>query len=147
MRIAVLLVAGLLVTVMAGCTSVTPVPIRAGDVCEECNRQIQDVKVAAEIAPPAGKLALKFRTVSCMARYLHEHGDVPGEIYVTDHESGRLIMARSAVFVKGVIDDNTKEKGYFAFGEVKSAMAFTKKNGGSATDWPAIRQRVTAGAD
>jgi nitrous oxide reductase accessory protein NosL len=144
MRIAVLPMAALLVAVVAGCTSTTPVPIRAGDVCEYCGQAIQDVKIAAEIAPPAGKLALKFRTVSCMAKYLKEHGTVAGDMYVTDYDTGRLIMARSAVFVKGVIDNNTMEKDYYAFGDVKSAVAYTKKNGGSVIDWPGVRQTVTA---
>ncbi len=145
MRTAVLLVVGLFLAVMVGCSSVTPVPIRAGDVCEECSQPIQNVQIAAEIVPPAGNLALKFRTVSCVARYLHEHGDTPGTVFVTDYKTGRLIEARLAVFVKGQIDENTKALDYYAFGDVKSAVAFAKKNGENVTDWPAIRQVVVAG--
>lgn len=144
MRIAVLLVAALLVTVVAGCSSMAPVPIRAGDTCEYSGETIQNVKFAAEIATPAGKLPLKFRTVSNLAKYLEKHGDIRGEMYVTDYGTGRLIMARSAMFVKGVIDDNTMEKGYYAFGDVKSAVAFTKKSGGSVIDWPGVKQEVAA---
>jgi hypothetical protein len=36
----------------------------------------------------------------------------------------------------------SKELGYYAFSTVTSAVAFSKKSGGSATDWPAILQRV-----
>lgn len=147
MRTTALLVALVVAASLCGCSSVKPVAIRTGDRCESCNRPIVDVKIAAEIASPAGSLPLKFRTVSCAARYLHEHGQVPGEVFVTDYDSGRLIMARTAVFVKGVIDENTKEQSYFAFGDVKSALAFAKQHGGSTADWPGIRQQVAAGAN
>ena len=139
--------AGFFLAVIVSCSSVTPVSIRAGDVCESCRRPIENVKIAAEIVPPAGQLPLKFRTVSCMARYLHEHTDTQGEAYVTDYATSRLIQVRSAVFVKSEIDPNTKELDYFAFGEVRAAVEFGKKIGGTATDWPAIRQRVAAGAN
>ncbi len=147
MRRAGALVAGFFLAVIWGCSSYTPVAIRAGDVCESCRQQIQDVKIAAEIVQPAGQLPLKFRTVSCMARYLHEHGDTPGEVYVTDYATNRLIQARSATFVKSEINPDTKELGYYAFGDVRAAVEFGKKNHGSPTDWPSIRQRVQAGAD
>ncbi len=144
MRTAVPLVVGVCLLVIVSCSTVTPVAIRAGDICEGCRRPIQNVKIAAEIVPPAGSLPMKFRTVSCLARYLHEHGDTAGQVYVTDYQNGRLIQARSAIFVKSEIDENTKELGYYAFSTVTSAVAFSKKSGGSATDWPAIRQRVAA---
>jgi hypothetical protein len=142
MRTAVPLVVGVFLLVIVSCSSVAPVVVRAGDICDGCRRPIQNVKIAAEIVPPAGSLPMKFRTVSCLARYLHEHGDTPGEVYVTDYENGRLIQARSAIFVKSEIDENTKELGYYAFSTVTSAVAFGRKSGGSATDWPAIRQRI-----
>ena len=147
MRRAGALVAVIFLASVLGCSSVAPVTIRAGDVCESCRRPIDNVKIAAEVVPPAGKMPLKFRTVSCMARYLHEHSDIQGEVFVTDFATDRLIQARSAVFVKSEIDPNTKELDYFAFGDVKAAVEFGKKNGATATDWPGIRQRIGAGTD
>ena len=147
MRRAGALVAVFFLAVIVGCSSVTPVAIQVGDVCESCRRPIQNLKIAAEIVTPAGQLPLKFRTVSCMARYLKEHTDTQGEVFVTDYTTSRLIQARSAVFVKSEIDTNTKELDYYAFGDVRAAVEFGKKSGGSATDWPAIRQRVAAGSN
>jgi hypothetical protein len=147
MRRAGALVSGFFLAIIIGCSSVTPVSIRAGDICDSCRRTIENVKIAAEIVPPPGHMPLKFRTVSCMARYLHEHTDTQGEVFVTDYATTRLIQARSAVFVKSEIDPNTKELDYFAFGDVRAAVEFGKKIGGTATDWPAIRQRVAAGAN
>ncbi len=147
MRRAGALVAGFILAFAVGCSSVRPVEIRAGDVCDSCRRPIENVKIAAEIVPPAGQLPLKFRTVSCMARYLHEHGSTQGEVFVTDYSTGRFIQARSAVFVKSEINPNTKELDYFAFGDVRAAVEFGKQSGGSATDWPAIRQRIAVGSN
>lgn len=148
MRTAVPLVVGFLLSVILSCSSVTPVPIRTGDICEGCRRAIDNVKIAAEIVPPAGRLPLKFRTVSCMARFIHEHGNNDGAVFVTDYENGRLIQARSAIFVKSEIDANTKALDYYAFRDVKSAVAFGKKTGGSSSDWPSIlKQAASAGAD
>jgi hypothetical protein len=149
MRTAVpLVVVGSFLLIIQSCSSVTPVAIRAGDICEGCRRTIDNVKIAAEIVPPAGRLPLKFRTVSCMARYVHEHGNTDGVVIVTDYENGRLIQARSAIFVKSEIDDNTKALDYYAFRDVKSAVAFAKKTGGSSSDWPSILKQVaSAGAD
>jgi hypothetical protein len=145
MRTAVSLVAGLILLVVLSCSSVTPVAIRSGDICEGCRRTIDNVKIAAEIVPPAGHLPLKFRTVSCLARYIHEHGNTDGAVYVTDYTSGKLIQARSAVFVKSEIDEHTKVLDYYAFRDVKTAVAFKNKTGGSASDWPSILKRAATG--
>lgn len=146
MRTAVPLVGGIFLLMVASCSSVTPVPIKAGDICESCRRPIQNVRIAAEVVPAAGRLPMKFRSVSCMARFLHAHADTNGVPLVTDYSSGKLIRARSAVFVRSEIDENTKELDYYAFGDVKAAVEFGKKTGGSATDWPAIMQRIRGGA-
>jgi hypothetical protein len=144
MRTVVPLVVALFLCVTVSCSSVTPVAIRSGDLCEGCRRVIQNVKIAAEIVPPNGRLAMKFRTVSCMARYIHEHGNTGGVVFVTDYENERLIEARSAIFVRSEIDENTKELDYYAFKDVPSAVAFGRKTGGSSADWPAILKRIAA---
>ncbi len=143
MRTAVPLVVGFFLLGLVGCSSVSSVPIRAGDICENCRRPIQNVKVAAELVPPGG-LALKFRTVSCLAKYLNHRQDAAGGIFVTDFSTGRLIGPQSAIFVKSEINENTKELDYYAFGSVSSALAFEKEHGGSATDWPSIVRRIAA---
>ena len=146
MRTAVPLGVGLILLVTLSCSSVTPVAVRTGDICDGCRRTIDNVKIAAEIVPAAGRLPLKFRTVSCMARYVHEHGNLDGEVFVTDFDSGRLIPARTATFVRSEIDENTKTLDYFAFRDFKAAVAFGKKTGGSSSDWPSILKRASAEA-
>ena len=144
MRTVVPVVVGSFLLAIVSCSSVTPVPIRAGDICEGCRRPIQNVKIAAEVVPPAGRLALKFRTVSCMARYLHGHGSTEGTVFVTDYQNGRFIQARSAIFVKSEIDENTRELDYYAFSDVSSAVAFGRKTGGTSIDWPGVVKVIAA---
>jgi hypothetical protein len=86
---------------------------------------------------------MRFRTASCIARYVHEHGNADGVVCVTDDETGRLIQARSAIFVKSETDENTKALDSYAFRDAKAAVAFGKKAGGSSSDWPSILQ-ITA---
>jgi hypothetical protein len=143
MRTARSLVIGLALLPLVACSSATPVAIRAGDVCESCRRPIQNVRIAAEIVP-TGRLALKFRTVSCLARYVNQHQGANDAMFVTDYPTGRMIRVQAAIFVKSEIDQNTKELDYFAFNDVPSAVAFGKKVGGTAVDWPAIVKRVGA---
>jgi hypothetical protein len=147
MRTAVLLVGGLFLTVLVACSSAAPVAIRSGDICDETHQPIQNVKLAAEIVTSSGQ-ALKFRTVSAMAQYLHEHAAVPGgTLFVTDYPTGQLIPVETAIFVKGQIDDNSKALDYYAFGNVKAAVAFGDKTGESTTDWPSVRENVATGTD
>lgn len=128
--------------VAAACSSVRPVAIRAGDVCENCRQTIVDTSLAGEILEPNG-LALKFKTVRCMAKYLHEHRVNVAEIFVTDFTSKRLVSARRAVFVPAEVQGSTVRE-YHAFSDVKSAVAFAREKQASPVDWPSVMQTVAA---
>lgn len=144
MRTAVALGIGLLAAGVVACSSVAPVPIRQGDLCEGTNQRIQDVRIAAEILPTGGRPALKFCTVSAMAKYLEDHASVSATILVTDYPTGRLIPVETAVFVNAPVGHATKDLAYYAFDNVKAAVAFGQKNGEAPTDWPAIREQAAA---
>jgi hypothetical protein len=142
MRTAVPLFVGL--AVVLGCSSLRPVAITTSDVCESCKRVITNTKVAAEIVKPNG-LAQKFRTVTCMVRYINQH-PAEGGVFVTDYQSGRFLSPRSAVFVKAEIDDSTRESNYLAFRDVATAVEFARKRGTSPVDWASVlRQTAAAG--
>ncbi len=128
---------------IAGCASVTPVPIRAGDVCAGCRQAITETKLAAE-AIDSGGVVLKFRTTTCMARFLNGKTDKMQGLFVTDYPSGRFIRAQSATFVHHVINPNTNEKDYAAFGDVREAVEFGKKQQSSPVDWLAIQRFTSA---
>ena len=48
MRRAGALVSGFFLAIIIGCSSVTPVSIRAGDICDSCRRTIENVKIAVK---------------------------------------------------------------------------------------------------
>ncbi len=141
MRTAVPLVVGLLL--LAACSSVRPVAIKSGDICEGCRRAIDNPKIAAEIVNPSG-VAMKFRRVSCMAKYLNDHTDKPAGIFVTDYRSGTFIPAQSAMFVRAQVDENTRELDYYAFEDVQPAVDFSKEHGASPVDWLSVMKRIAA---
>jgi len=128
---------------LAACSSVTPVAISAGDLCHGCGRAITNVKIAAETIDTAGR-ALKFHAVGCMARYLTQHPEPPRGVFVTDFPSGRMIRAQNAVFVRALVDAETRERDYFAFADVRTAVEFGKEHSASPVDWFVIMQQTAA---
>lgn len=142
MRTALTLVVVLLVA--AACSSIRPVAIKAGDICEDCHQAILNTKVAAEIVEPNG-LAMKFKTVSCMARFASRRQNEGAALFVTDYQTGKLFPVHRAVFVRGEIDPDTRALDYVAFSDVRPAVEFARVNGSSPVDWPQIVQRVASG--
>lgn len=141
MRTAVPVVVGLFIVL--ACSSLKPVAINTGDICENCRRAIINTKVAAEVVEPNG-LAMKFRTVSCMAKFMEQHPAEGSGVFVTDFHTGRFVPATSAVFVKAPLDDGTNERDYVAFRDVASAVEFGRTNGSSPVDWPSVMKQTAA---
>jgi hypothetical protein len=124
--------------VAAGCSSLKPVPIAAGDVCFNCRRVINEPAMAAEMVEKSG-LAFKFRTVGCMARYLKAHPEAQGVLYVTDNSTKRLIKASTAAFVPTVIVEGYKKTpDYIAFGTDKEAREAAAREKSEPRDWKAV---------
>ena len=132
-----LLVAASLLAV--GCSSVKPLPIVVGDRCFNCQRPIDDVKVAAEAISEGGH-AFKFRTAGCMARFMAAHkGDSYKGMFVADYTTGKLIPASKATFAKIAINPTiSSEKDYVGFGSAKAAGDAAGKQGGVALEWDAL---------
>lgn len=122
-----------------GCSSVKPLPIVVGDRCFNCQRPIDDIKVAAEAIDEGGH-AFKFRTPGCMARFMAERkGDTYKGVFVADYTTGKLIPASSASFAKIAINPTTSsEKDYVGFGSAKAAGEAAGKEGGAALEWDAV---------
>jgi hypothetical protein len=139
MRTAAILALALLV---CACGSLTPVPVKAGDVCETCKKQIADVRFAGEAITQQG-VVLKFRTPECLAIYVRQHPDAIAAKFVTDYTSGRFIRPEAATYVRTVIDENTRERAYAAFAQVSDAVKFGKDHLSSPIDWLMI-QRMSA---
>ena len=136
-------ISAVVVLAMVGCSSLRPLPIRAGETCFGCRQVIVEPKLAAEIVDASGH-AYKFRTVECMAKYLANHPDEDlAGVWVTDYNSGRFVAARNATFVRGGIDETRMERNYFAFRSATEAAAFAADRTSTAVDWPTVLRRVS----
>jgi hypothetical protein len=125
------------------CSSVTPVTITAGEICRGCGRPIADVRLAAATVDAAGQV-LKFHSVGCAAKYLGEHPGAAPTVLVTDYQTGRMVRAQTATFVRAVIDASTHERDYYAFAKVGDAIEFGKAREVSPIDWFAIMAQTAA---
>ena len=121
-----------------GCSSVKPLPVVVGDRCFDCQRPIDDIKLAGEMIDEGGH-AFKFRTPGCLAKYLAAH---PGEhykgLFVTDYNTGKFIPASRATFARITINPASLEKDYAAFGSDSTAAEMAKKEGGSTLEWEGV---------
>ncbi len=130
-----------LVLVACACSSVSPVPIVAGDRCEGCKKEIMDVKFAGEAITQQG-VVLKFRTPECLATYVRDHASTIAAKFVTDYQTGRMIRPENATYVRTLLDENTREMTYAAFLQVSEAVRFGKDRVSSPVDWLMILNTV-----
>jgi hypothetical protein len=130
MRAAAILALALLV---CACGGFSPQPIRAGDICETCKKQILDVKFAGEVITKQGAV-LKFRTPECLAAYTRANPDIQVK-FVTDYSTTRMIRPESAMYVRTMLDENTREMTYAAFSQVGDATKFAKDQMSTPHDW------------
>jgi len=126
------LYASLIVAVVAGCASVAPAKVQAGDSCYRCHRVIQDTRLAAEIMEQGGQIATSypFRTAGCLAKYLKaKPAGTSSTIYVTDYQTGHMLEVGSAWFVPTTLtsaDGKKSEPDVVAFGSREDASNFRK---------------------
>jgi hypothetical protein len=128
---------------LTACSSVTPVTITAGEICDGCGRPIADVKLAAATVDASGQV-LKFHSPGCAAQYLADHPGTSPTVLVTDYQTGRMVRAQTATFVRAVIDTTTRERDYYAFANVRDAIEFGKAREVSPIDWFAIMAQTAA---
>ena len=141
-------VAGLAVVMaalgVAGCSSVKPVAITAGEVCYRCQRVIEEPKMATELLDENGQ-ARKFKTPACLATFLKDNPNEKAHIYVTDYVSGELFPVQTALFVRIKLAQGEKvERDFVAFKKLADAKAAAELNASNAVDWAAVRAHVNA---
>ena len=134
-----------LALVCAACSSLTPLPVQAGDTCYRCRRVIADRTLAAEIIDADG-YALKFRTAGCLAQYLDQHAGQVRGIFVTDYSRGKMVRAEQAMFVRAEIDPLTHEMDYLAFTSVTDAVRHGRTQHSTPVDWLRVRSQIRVAA-
>jgi len=123
----------------SACSSVTPFPIRTGDVCFRCRRVISDERLGAETV--GGGLASKFRAPACLAKYLADHPNDTSAVFVTDYASGRFLPASRAFFVP-TTDRNTGERDYMAYKDRAAAGAEAFSRRVATVTWAAVLEQA-----
>lgn len=121
----------------ASCGGIKPLEVNAGDLCYRCRRVILEPRMAAEMIDPSS-LAFKFRTTGCLAKYLNDHPNEKGTLFVTDFPSGRMMGPELATFVPMIVDENTNERDYRAFLRKSEADAFAKTTKTTPVDWKTV---------
>jgi hypothetical protein len=133
-------VSGFALLSLASCSSVAPVKVTAGDQCFRCRRTIVDERVAGEMI--TGTFVSKFRAPGCMAKYLVDHPDESGTVFVTDYTTGKMIGANEAYYVPLLVNTSTGERDYRAF-RLKSVADMAASNlETTAVDWKTVLERA-----
>jgi hypothetical protein len=136
------LYAVLVVAVVAGCASISPVLVQTGDTCYRCHRAIGETKLAAEIVDRSGSVVTSypFRTSGCLAKYLKQSPQPnTSTIFVTDFKTGRMFAAESGWFVpmtRTSADGKKVEKDYAVFRSESEAKAFASE--GAPRRWAQV---------
>ncbi|MGE5244375.1 MAG: hypothetical protein ACM3SQ_09125 [Betaproteobacteria bacterium] len=121
----------------AACSSITPVAVNVGDQCFRCRRPILETRLAAEMVD-SSRLAYKFRTTGCLAKYLVDHPSDTGTLFVTDFTSGKMMPTADATFVPVVLDPNTGESDYRAYRNKADADKAAQELHATALDWTTV---------
>ena len=138
MKIAASLIA---IGLLAGCSPIKPLAVRAGDVCFRCHRTISQTRLAAELVDE-NRRAFSFKTAGCLAKYLAENPGDDRLVFVTDYKSGKMMRAGSALFVRNTIDERTQELDFYAFRSRDEAIAYAKTVNSSVVDWLTVMQQA-----
>jgi hypothetical protein len=125
---------GLACVATIACSSVAPVKIAAGDQCFRCRRTITNDRIAAETID-GNYFVSKFRGPACMAKYLAAHPGEHASIFVTDFPSGKMLPPQQAFFVRTIVDQNTFETEYRAYGTRRAADEFASSVMSPVVTW------------
>jgi len=121
--------------VLAGCAPPKPVNVVLGEACERCQRPISNERLAAERVGDYG-VAVKFRTIHCMATWIAQHPEAEeGFYYVANYEKHGWIRATRAAFVRVIINRNTMERDFIAFADPEQAAAAARANDSDVVGW------------
>jgi len=125
---------GALAIAVAACSTVAPVKVSPGEQCFRCRRLILDTRVAGETIDRNGFVS-KFRGPGCMATYLAAHPDDRATVLVTDYDTGKMVPAAKAFYVRQVVDARRGEIDYRAYVRRADADALAADTHTTAVTW------------
>ena len=129
-----------LAAVAVACSSIAPVPIKAGEICYRCRSVISEPKQAAELISKGG-LVTPFKSPDCVAKYLVDHPNDTSAVFISDYETGRMLPPDSLSYVHTVNRDNGKED-FLAFANEKAAAAAAVEHKVQPVKWAAVLEHA-----
>jgi hypothetical protein len=135
-----LILGTLVLLALVGCSSTVPPAVRVGEICFSCRQPVADARLAGRIMTGSGNTFV-FRTVGCMVRQFVQH-DSRAQVFVTDYESGRLLPARHATFVRHQIGPKAGDTDFVAFRSGEEAKRFAAPSGERLVDWDELLLRA-----
>lgn len=128
-----------LLTALVACAPTDPVPFKVGkDGCDHCKMTIMSNLYGMELITEKGKI-YKFDDISCAVSFYKKQTDAGIRIFVADHESGNLISAETANYVKSDQNRTPMNSMVVAFASEEKAKAFQKKKGGDIFTWNSVK--------
>lgn len=122
---------------LTSCDSNEPEPIAYNrDACEFCKMSISESRFASELITSKGRV-YKFDDLSCMFRYMKEHGDVKiKNYYVGDFLRENILMdATGSFFVKHESFRSPMGGNIAAFAAKKAAVEYAVQNQTDVMAW------------
>ena len=121
-----------------------PRPLVAGtDACEFCRMTVSDVRFGAELVSRTGRVHT-FDAVECLALFYLDaeaRDDVRG-VFVSDFESGRLLPADSALFLRGGSLRSPMGRSLAAFSPDIGDAAIVQRYGGTVIRWADVLEEM-----
>lgn len=121
-----------------------PRPLVAGtDACEFCRMTVSDVRFGAELVSRTGRVHT-FDAVECLASFhldAEARDDVRG-VFVSDFESGRLLPADSALFLRGGSLRSPMGRSLAAFAPDIGGAAIVQRYGGTVIRWADVLEEM-----
>lgn len=126
------------VPVIAACAGTDPVPFKVGkDGCDHCKMTIMSNKYGIELITAKGKI-YKFDDISCGVTYAEKNSAEGNKIYVADHQSGKLIDATAAFYLKSDKNRTPMNSMIVAFSSGTDAEKLQKSKGGEILTWKKV---------
>jgi copper chaperone NosL len=123
-----------------GCGA-SPQRLVEGDPCEYCRMAITDTRFGGQVILSTGRTR-SFDAVECLAGYLASGADSAriADVLVSDFESGQLVDAATAVFVRDATVASPMGRSVIALAGGAPAEAILARYGGTIATWADVQR-------
>jgi copper chaperone NosL len=120
-----------------------PQPLVEGDPCEFCRMAITDTRFGGQVVLTTGRTR-SFDAIECLAGYLASGADSSriGRVLVSDFETGQLVDAATAVFVRDGTVASPMGRSVLALASGAPAEAILARYGGTIATWDAVQREL-----